>query len=334
MFCSDPFQLSNPEDRFVDVLRETRGMPVVVRLRALASFEFPAPGQGRTRFRYQRLAEVAADDLSLARLVEGHFDAQAIIAESGLAPEQDRVFAVWVAGQPLKRENSDDTITLNGRKQYCSGYGMTDRALVDASDGSGTFLYLVDARAPSPLPQSWPSVGMSDSASLTLDFEALNVIGPVGNSGFYQDRPGFWNGSGNVAACWYGGALGLARRAKHAAENRPDSYGIAGEMAVHLSQMRHALMQTADDIDSCPSPAPEVREARALVLRDIVYRGCNAVYALALELGGTSLSTHCAEQGRALADLPIYLRQFHPTRDRTRLGQLLTTLEDGGSSGG
>jgi hypothetical protein len=282
--------------------------------------------------RFQRLAEVAAEDLSLARLAEGHFDARAILNEAGVTFQEDRVLAVWVAGSPLAFRATDEAVVVSGTKKFCSGYQMADRAIVTASDGSSTLLYLIDARLASALPSSWPSVGMADSASMTLNFEDCPAIAQVGKAHFYEDRPGFWNGSANVAACWYGGALGLARRAKQASEGSPESAGLIGEIAVHLSQMRNALMQTADEIDSCPSPAAEAREVRALVVRDIVYRGCNAIHALALELGGAELSTHCFEQGRALADLPIYLRQFHPTRDRTRLGELVASLEAGGAS--
>jgi hypothetical protein len=43
----------------------------------------PQPGAGRTRERWAALAELAEEDLSLARLAEGHTDALAILAELG-----------------------------------------------------------------------------------------------------------------------------------------------------------------------------------------------------------------------------------------------------------
>ena len=45
----------------------------------------PLPGSGRTRERWAALADLAGEDLSLARLAEGHADALAILAELGAA---------------------------------------------------------------------------------------------------------------------------------------------------------------------------------------------------------------------------------------------------------
>ncbi len=323
MLCSDPFQLDAPDSGLEEMLAETEGLPIGDRLRALRPFDLPAPGMGRTRLRFQRLAEIAAVDLSLARLAEGHFDAKAILDEAEITFEEDHTFAVWVSGSALSSKSLNETTVLSGCKQFCSGYGSAERALVDGAGASGTFLYLIDANSPSAVDSSWPAVGMADSASVTLNFEECPVIGPVGVADFYRTRPGFWNGSANVAACWYGGALGLARRARHFSGSSADKSPIVGEIAVSLAQMRHALMQTADDIDNCPTVDPSTRELRAMLVRDIIYSGCNRVHSLSLELSGSELSTHCASQARALADLPIYLRQYHPARDRARMAELL-----------
>ena len=48
--------------------------------------ELPLPGSGRTRERWAVLAGLAEEDLSLARLAEGHTDAIAILAELGASP--------------------------------------------------------------------------------------------------------------------------------------------------------------------------------------------------------------------------------------------------------
>ena len=45
--------------------------------------DLPLPGSGQTRERWARLISLAAEDLSLARLGEGHADALAILAELG-----------------------------------------------------------------------------------------------------------------------------------------------------------------------------------------------------------------------------------------------------------
>src|SRR5580693_3748707 len=63
--------------------------------------DLPLPGSGRTRERWARLAGLAAQDLSLARLGEGHADAVAILAElGGPAPEPGSRWGVWAAMPP------------------------------------------------------------------------------------------------------------------------------------------------------------------------------------------------------------------------------------------
>jgi hypothetical protein len=45
--------------------------------------DLPLPGAGATRERWAAFADLAGEDLSLARLCEGHADAVAILAELG-----------------------------------------------------------------------------------------------------------------------------------------------------------------------------------------------------------------------------------------------------------
>ena len=63
--------------------------------------ELPLPGCGRTRERWVVLAGLAEDDLSLARLAEGHTDAMAILAELGASPPPaGSRWGVWAAQPP------------------------------------------------------------------------------------------------------------------------------------------------------------------------------------------------------------------------------------------
>src|ERR1700731_996232 len=64
----------------------------------------PLPGSGRTRERWAALADLAGEDLSLARLAEGHADALAILAELGAAsPSAGSRWGVWAAQPPGPR---------------------------------------------------------------------------------------------------------------------------------------------------------------------------------------------------------------------------------------
>ena len=103
--------------------------------------DLPLPGGGRTGERFDRLAAVAAEDLSLARLVEGHTDALAILAESGRAPRTPGArYGVWAArggADNLTLEPVDGGWWLAGRKAFCSGAGLLDRVLVTAAAPDG-----------------------------------------------------------------------------------------------------------------------------------------------------------------------------------------------------
>jgi hypothetical protein len=297
------------------------------RLLAGGILHLPRPGAGSTWSRFRRLAEFAAEDLSLARLAEGHCDAIAILAEAGLQPESgSALYGVWVAGPPLTSNGSPGGELVDGRRGYCSGSTIVDRALVTSRGAEGgVALFEIDAKSRQlqPVPDSWPAVGMAATSSHTISFSAIRPLRQVGPIGYYEDRPGFWNGSANVAACWYGGALGLARAL------RPKSGGTAferilrAELNVLLTRMRTVLAAGAGEIDACPNAPAAKRELRALRVRDMIYRDCMTAIGAAGELGGTDRITHDVGQAKRLADLPVYLRQHHPMPDRERIGRLL-----------
>src|ERR1700690_3765263 len=87
----------------------------------------PRPGGGRTRERWAALADLAEEDLSLARLAEGHADALAILAElSAASPLVGSRWGVWAAQPPGpglagSQADADGGWRLDGVKRYCSG---------------------------------------------------------------------------------------------------------------------------------------------------------------------------------------------------------------------
>jgi hypothetical protein len=149
--------------------------------------DVPLPGSGSTRERWAAFADLAEEDLSLARLGEGHAVAVALLAE--------------------------------------------------------------------------------------LD-------GPPGG---YTDRPGFSHGGAGVAACWHGGARGVAR-------------APLGAMGIALRSLRVRALTEAAATDVLASTG----RAR----------------------GAGSLG-HDEAHSRAVADLTVYLRQHHAERDLARVGELV-----------
>jgi hypothetical protein len=102
--------------------------------------DLPLPGSGWTRERWAALAALAEEDLSLARLAEGHSDADAILAELGASPlPVGTRWGVWAAQPPgpgLIATRIGHGWRLDGIKQYCSGArSCTDALVTGGGDG-------------------------------------------------------------------------------------------------------------------------------------------------------------------------------------------------------
>ncbi len=293
----------------------------------------PFPGAGRTTERFAALAEMAAVDLSLGRLVEGHTDAAAILAEAGRPAPPAAVMGVWAA----RRGDADVTATavtggwrLQGRKPWASGAHFLTHALVTAATATGHRLFLVPVSDPGveAVDGTWPAVGMAMSDSVDVTFAV--VVGAdacVGGPGWYVDRPGFWFGSVGVAACWMGGAIGLVRAlaADLGGRRAPDSHQLAnlGAAAARCAAMARHVEWAARLIDADPDDADRAIRAVALEVRHLVEDGCLDVAVRVGRAGGAGPLCRDAAQGRRYADLPVYIRQHHGELDSEALGRLV-----------
>ena len=104
----------------------------------------PKAGFGRYPCPLCGLADWAAQDLSLARLAEGHVDALAILAEAGLEPSPGATYGVWAARPPADGTTAHLTADgwhLAGEKPFCSGSTRIDRALMTAECPDGYRLF-------------------------------------------------------------------------------------------------------------------------------------------------------------------------------------------------
>lgn len=174
----------------------------------------PLPGHGATAERLHRLAALGRANLVACRLGEGHADAVAIRAELG-DTEHDpggQRWGVWAAApSSVRAEHGPAGWRLTGDRPWCSGAAWCTDALVTAATDDGIRLFAVRNQPPyaRPLDGTWPAIGMAGSDSRTIRFTDASAR-PVGGNGAYVDRPGFWHGGIGVAACWFGGALGVA----------------------------------------------------------------------------------------------------------------------------
>jgi alkylation response protein AidB-like acyl-CoA dehydrogenase len=291
--------------------------------------DLPLPGSGRTRERWARLAELAGEDLSLARLAEGHADAVAILAEVDCpAPTPGSRWGVWAAHPPgpkLEAHHDGGRWRLRGTKRYCSGARACTHALVTADARDGRRLFAVAADTLAPVPGSWPATGMAGSDTLDVDFGDVPAQ-PVGAPGAYIERPGFAHGGVGVAACWYGGARAVGRTLLAAAERRdvgPHALAHLGAVDIVLCSVRKALDGAADEIDADPTDLKATGRLRALRVRALA----DAVAAEVMDRVGRALGAGplCLDgaHSRRVADLTVYIRQHHAERSLAELGGLV-----------
>ncbi len=292
--------------------------------------DLPLPGSGATMERLAALADLAEEDLSLARLGEGHADAVAILAElGGPFPDPGSRWGVWAANPPgpnVTAERRDGTWMLAGTKQYCSGARICTHALVTAASADGQRLFAVTVAELEPHDGTWPATGMAGSDTLDVGFPGVPGD-PVGPPGGYTDRPGFHHGGVGVAACWYGGARGVARTLLSAASKRdvgPHALAHLGAVDLGLHTARAALAAAAREIDADPGDLRGDGPLRALRVRALTEAVATDVLARTGRALGAGPLGHDEAHSRAVADLTVYLRQHHAERDLARLGELVT----------
>lgn len=291
--------------------------------------DLPLPGSGATLERLSALADLAEDDLSLARLGEGHTDAVAILAElGGPSPQPGSRWGVWAANPPgpnVTAERRDGTWTLRGTKQYCSGARICTHALVTAAAADGQRLFAVHVAELEPGDGTWPATGMAGSDTLNVGFPGV-VADPVGPPDGYTNRPGFSHGGVGVAACWYGGARGVARALLSAAAKRdvgPHALAHLGAVDIGLRTAWAALTAAAREIDADPGDLHGDGPLRALRVRTLTEAVATDVLARTGRALGAGPLGHDEAHSRAVADLTVYLRQHHAERDLARLGELI-----------
>ncbi|PWI44458.1 acyl-CoA dehydrogenase [Streptomyces sp. ICBB 8177] len=302
--------------------------------------DLPLPGHGETRRRWDLLTRVAETDPALARLVEGHTDALAILAELADlgVPEVPHAapgtrWGVWAAeppGQVLRAErDADGSWRLSGLKPYCSGARVCTHALVTARAGEERRLFAVevDPSRMAPVPGSWPAAAMSGSDTLDVRYVDMPAA-PVGPPGAYLERPGFQHGGIGVAACWYGGARAVARTLYQAMADRPEPHGLAhlGAVDAQLDAVDAVLDRAAAEVDADPADRKGRAALRSRRVRAFTERVASEVVERVGRALGAAPLGHDERHARTVSDLTVYLRQHHAERDLAALGTELAEL--------
>lgn len=302
------------------------------RLDNIRGESLPLPGNGRTAERHCRLLEFGQEDLSFARLAEAHFDAISILAEAGRQPEPHALYGVWASekpGQELKLEEASQGWVVRGTKNFCSGAGIVDRALVTV-EAPNPYLVDVDLRRhPERIKRDtsdWKASGFSltNTAAVTFLDAPIERDAIVGERGFYLTRPGFWHGACGPAACWAGGAVALVEYARMQTRSDPHTMAHLGAMVALDWSMRTLLEGAGREIDRSPSDSGSAR-IRALGIRHLIEQACSEIVARFGRAYGPHPLAFVAETANRIQELTIYLRQCHAERDLAALGEAVTS---------
>ncbi|GAB2470584.1 acyl-CoA dehydrogenase [Jatrophihabitans fulvus] len=328
MPSSYPLAPADTADAVAGAAEAGEDLDALLAFAADAGRRLPPPGRGATAARWAVLTEVARVNLTAARVLEAHSDALAILDEAG-APPPTGTWGVFAAETPTDRlvaEQVDGAVRLRGTKPWCSLGGVLDHALVTAHVAEGRRLFRVDLRHPSVTARpadGWVARGLRTVTSVPLDL-AGTPAEPVGDAGWYLTRPGFaWGGMG-VAACWFGGALGVAATLRRFASRRRDDLTAMqlGAVEVALHGARAVLADAAVDVDAGRADGA-AGATLALLVRSVVADAVERVVRAAGHAMGPAPLAFDADHAARVADLELYVRQHHAERDLAALGSAL-----------
>jgi alkylation response protein AidB-like acyl-CoA dehydrogenase len=302
------------------------------RVNELKSVTLPYPGQGKTADRHRRLFETGREDLSLAKLMEAHWDAGAILFEAGRTNTPNALYAVWASEAPqqaLRMETSASGLRIFGKKPFCSGLGLVDRALVTVTVPEHRLIE-IDLRS-DPAGYSVDTSGWNTNAFQLTNTGSIEFLGMhasldsvIGPKSWYLERPGFWYGACGPAACWAGGAAGLLDFALDAKRQDPHTLVHIAGLSANIWAMQALLREAGDEIDS-PESDPREAMIRAMKLRHLAEQAssdCLRRFTRAYGPYPISMNENIA---RRYQELDLYLRQWHAERDLEVLGNAIVS---------
>jgi alkylation response protein AidB-like acyl-CoA dehydrogenase len=288
------------------------------------------------------LREIGRGSLPVGRLYEGHVNALELVqlygtpAQIGRWAAETRAglrFGVWAADDrdaPVRfAPDGTGGGVLHGAKNFCSGAGAIERAIVSAEQADGALVLLVvamDAAAARVDHNWWQPFGMGPSVSGRVVFDGLHVRGEdlIGAPGDYLREPHFRGGAVRFAAVHQGGAEALfdaVRDYLRPQRDDPLVQARCAELAIAvrsgalwIEQAARAWQQTDDD---------ETLAAFADLVRSALLELCTRALALAERALGASAFVAPQPFARLVRDLTMYLHQPAPDRALTTAGRYL-----------
>ncbi len=275
------------------------------------------------------LRAVGAADLSVARIVEGHFNALALVRRYGSASQLEALAqsvargalsAVWGAddAQGLQLESQNSAKSLRGQKIHASGAGFVTRPIVTAMFEEGQVMCLLELTPEYPHDLSaWQVLGMRATAtgSVALTGQQITANEIIGSPGDFMRQPYFSGGAWRFCAAHVGATerlVDLFRTHLLATRRGDDPYQLQ-RLAHCVASARtarfwveEAARRLADDCD------PEGVVAFANLTRMVTERSALDVMEHVQRGVGLRAFVRPHDIERISRDLATYLRQPVP----------------------
>ena len=278
---------------------------------------------------------IGSADLSLGRVFEGHVNAAQLIHAYGgdeqratLADDlaHGRCYGVWNTGPvpPMRISPGTSGFLLSGAKNFATGAGHIDKALITATrDDGGKQLVVVDVAADRSRVDNtaWQVRGMRGTMSGTFDFDGMLVpdTALVGAPDVYEREPRFSAGAWRFTAVQLGAVEALLRHWRdHLVASGKGSDAIQrARIAAAIVATRSAALWVTQAARLAETEAPQAI-AHVLMTRGVVEEAGLLAMEGASRAVGTASFFASSRIDRITRDLGLYLRQPVPDQARDR----------------
>lgn len=283
-----------------------------------------------TQDAFDALRVLGRVSLPVARLFEGHMNAVKLVHLYGAASLKRDIFAavqsgallgVWgadVSGAPLTMERSADAVALTGEKQFCSGLGVVDMAVVTGLLEDEQRLAIVSTTDAARMdPERWSMSAMRATLSGGYRFDGMTIDAGrlIGRSGDYQTEPYFEGGIWRYCAAHLGAAEALyaAMRSalvKSGRAGAPMQAQRLVQAAIAVETARLWIKRAAEETETeCASPA---KATLALLAREVTRESCDTLLDAVEQSLGMAAHDIASPIERMRRDLRLYLCQAAP----------------------
>ena len=264
--------------------------------------------------------------LALGRVFEAHVNAIRLVARYGTSTQLAAtaadvkagcLFALWVTDPPDGGLTLMPGNVLRGRKQFCSGAGHAQRAVVTARDldGRNRLVIVPVDRGVTVTPLAGGMQGVRAATTGQVGFASVDGV-PFGRPNDYLREPDFSTGAWRTSAVTLGGLdalLAEATRQLRARGRLEDPHQLARMgRAVMAAETARLWMQDvaprAEDADAAPDDAI----ASVHLARLAVEQACLDTITLVQRSLGVAAFVRPNPAERLCRDLATYLRQPAP----------------------